>query len=187
MKIHFLSILLLAVLRSAVAQESNTSTYRVIPVISKETFTLNGGGRALIGGRSRIDLLVELPAKTVEWYYALTTSSERAPAPNIGLADQLIKFLTPTGIASTVMSALMAPGGSGACDVYLFPDRGNLDRFLAKQPQFTYLMSGSRQNINQGAVQVRDVVRGNLFLGLRNPSALTAIQVTIEVCAIVKE
>jgi hypothetical protein len=48
-------------------------------------------------------------------------------------------------------------------------------------------MEGSRQNFNQGAVQIRDSVKGKFFLGLRNPSALAAIQMTIEVCAIVKE
>jgi hypothetical protein len=187
MKSQLLAVLLLANLLRANAQELNSSSYKVVPVISKETFTLNSGSRALIGGRSRIDLPVELPPNTVEWYYALTTSPERAPAPNIGLMGQLIKLVTPSGIASTVMSALMTPGGSGSCDVFLFADQGNLNRFLAKQPQFAYLMSGTRQNFNQGAVQIRDAVKGNFFLGLRNPSGLAGVQVTVEVCAIVKE
>jgi len=187
MKNVLFAILLLASCRSAMAQESNPSSYKVVPVISKETFTLNSGSRALIGGRSRIDVLIALPPNTVEWYYALTTSAERAQEPSIGLVGQLMKLITPTGIASTVMSALMAPSGAGVCDVYLFGDRGNLDRFLAKQPQFSYLMSGTRQNFNHGAVQIRDAVTGNYFLGLRNPSGLSAVQVTVEVCAIVKE
>lgn len=177
----------MAVFRVAVAQESNSSSYKVVPVITKETFTLNGGARAMMGGRSRIDLLVALPVNTVEWYYAVTTSPERAPAPSIGLAEQLIKLITPAGITTTVMSALMTPSGSGTCDVYLFGDQGSLNQFLAKQPNFASLMSGTRQNFNQGAVQIRDAVKGNLYLGIRNPSALAAVQVTIEVCAIVKE
>lgn len=187
MKSFLIATFLLAFIRPAVAQESNTYQYKVVPVISKEIFTLNSGGRALIGGRSRIDLLVELPANTIEWYYAVTTSPEKTSAPAIGLAEQLIKLMTPGGIASTVMSALITPRGAGACDVYLFADRDNLNQFINKQPQFSYLMSGTRQNFNQGAVQVRDAVKGNLFLGLRNPSAFAAVQVTIEVCAIVKE
>jgi hypothetical protein len=111
MKILLTSLLLLALIWPADAQESNTS-YKVVSVISKETFTLNSGGRAMLGGRSRIDLPVELPANTVEWYYAVTTCPEKAPAPTIGLADQLIKYLTPTGIASSVLSAIMTPTGS---------------------------------------------------------------------------
>ncbi|HEY4063644.1 MAG TPA: hypothetical protein VGM30_17170 [Puia sp.] len=188
MKSQLIICFLLALIRPALAQESSTSSsYKVIPIISKETFTLNSGGRALFGGKSRIDLTVELPANTVEWYYALTTTPEKAPAPTIGLAEQLIKYLTPAGIASSVMSALMTPNGTGTCDVYLFADQNNLNRFLGKQPQFSYLMSGTRQNFNQGAVQVRDAVKGSFFLGLRNPSGLSAVQITIEVCAIVKD
>jgi hypothetical protein len=187
MKSFITAGLLLALIQPVLAQEPTPSSYKVIPIVSKETFTLNSGGRALLGGRSRIDLPVELPANTVEWYYAVTTSPEKMPAPSIGLAGQLIKLLTPSGMISTVMSALVTPSGSGACDVYLIPDQDNLNRFINKRPQFASLMSGSRQNFNQGAVQVRDAVKGSLFLGLRNPSAVSAVQVTIEVCAIVKE
>jgi len=187
MKSPLQALFLLSLIQPAVAQETNTPTYKVVPIISKETFTLNSGGRAMLGGRSRIDLPVELPANTVEWYYALTTTPEKAPAPTIGLGEQLIKYLTPTGIAASVMSALVTPNGSGTCDVYLFSDQNNLNLFLAKQPTFSSVMSGSRQNFNKGAVQIWDVVKGSLFLGLRNPSALQAVQITIEVCAIVKE
>jgi len=187
MKSILTSLLLLASIWPAFAQEPNTATYKVTPVISKETFTLNSGGRSMLGGRSRIDLLVELPSNTVEWYYAVTTSPEKAPAPTIGLADQLVKLLTPAGIASSVLSAIITPTGSGTCDVYLFSDQDNLNRFLAKQPRFSFLMEGTRQNFNQGAVQIRDSVKGRFYLGLRNPSAFAAIQLTIEVCAIVKE
>src|SRR5579872_3373611 len=115
MKSQLTTFFLLALLRPALAQEPGTSSYKVIPIISKETFTLNSGSRALLGGKSRIDLLVALPANTVEWYYALTTTPEKAPAPTIGLAEQLIKYLTPTGIASSIMSALLTPNGSGTC------------------------------------------------------------------------
>jgi hypothetical protein len=78
------------------------------------------------------------------------------------------------------------PTGSGVCDVYLFSDRDNVNRFLLKQ-QFVCLMDESRQNFNQGAVQIRKAVKGNFILGLRNPSAMAGVQVTIEVCAIIKE
>lgn len=186
MKSLLIASFLLVLFRPAIAQESSSSLYKVVPVISKETFTLNSGGRAMLGGRSRIDLPVELPANTVEWYYAVTTSLERTPAPSIGLADQLIKLITPSGIAESVLSAIIMPTGSGACDVYLFSDRDNVNRFLAKQ-QFACLMDESRQNFNQGAVRIRNAVKGDFILGLRNPSALAAVQVTIEVCAIVKE
>lgn len=48
-------------------------------------------------------------------------------------------------------------------------------------------MSGTRQNIIQGAVQIRDALQGNYYLAMRNPSSVSAIKVTIEVSAIVKE
>jgi len=180
-------LVILSFLQPITAQETINSHYKVIPLITPQTFTLNSGGRALIGGKSRTYLLVQLPPNTVEWYYAVTTTPERTPAPTIGLADQLIKYLTPAGIASTVMSALLTPSGSGACDVYLFADQNNLNRFITKQGQISYIMGGTRENFNQGAVQIRDAIQGSFFLGLRNPSGLAAVQITIEVCAVVRE
>jgi hypothetical protein len=180
-------IIVLIVIIPAKAQKTASPTYKVIPLTTKETFTLNSGGRALIGGKSRIPLLVELPPNTVEWYYAIVTTPEKAPPPAIGLADQLIKYLTPSGIASTFVSSLITQSGSGTCDVYLFADQNNLNTFLSKRGQAHCLMSGTRENFSQGAVEIRDAVQGNYFLGLRNPSGLAAVQITIEVCAIVRE
>lgn len=88
---------------------------------------------------------------------------------------------------STVMSALITPNGSGACDVYLLTNQNDLNNFLAKQPRVPCLMSGTRENFNQGVVQVRDTLQGNYFLAMRNPSDIAAVKITIEVSAIVKE
>ena len=171
----------------ALFAQRESGHYKVVPLVSKQTYTLNSGGRAMFGGKSRNYLLVQLPPNTIEWYYALTTTPEQAPAPTIGLADQLVKYLSPTGLVSTVMSALITPNGSGACDIFLLTNQNDLNNFMAKQGQVPSLMSGTRQNFNQGVVQVRDALQGNYFLAMRNPSGISALKITIEVSAIVRE
>lgn len=162
-------------------------SYKIIPLVTKETFTLNSGGRSIFGGKSRNYIPVQLPPHTVEWYYAVTTTPEQVPAPTINLAEQLIKFLTSSGLMASVIGSLMIPRGSGVCDVFLLHSKKDLNTFLAKKGNVTSLMSGTRQNFNQGAVRINDDLSGNYFLAMRNPSAFSAVKITIEVSALVRE
>ena len=186
MKKLFFLLLLAAQTQLSFSQPSNTG-YKVVPLITKESFYLNGGARAAFGGKSRTFIMVTLPPNTVEWYYAVTTTPKEAPPAEIGLAGQLIKYLTPGGIASSVLSSLIAPTGAGVCDMYLFSSQPDLNRFLAKQEPITSLMSAMRENFRQGVVQIRDATQGTYYLAMRNPSGASGINITIEATAIVKE
>jgi hypothetical protein len=165
------------------------SAYKVVSVISTENFYLNGGTRALLGGKSRTYLMISLPANTVEWYYAVTSTPNQNQNQSIGLATQLIKLVDPAaGIAANAISSIIAPTGAGVCDVYLMSDQNSVMRYVNKQPgQVSAIMSGSRENFREGVVDIKDALQGTYFLVLRNPSASQGINISIEVAAVVRE
>jgi hypothetical protein len=162
--------------------------YKIVPIITKQSFYLNGGARSMFGGVSREYLQVDLPPNTVEWYYSVTTSPQKTAAPNTNLTGQLVKLLVPDlGIASGILSSIIVPTGSGACDVYLMADPNEVNKFITKQPFNGVIGKDSRQNYASGVVQIKDLLSGSCYLTLRNPSGMDGLNITIEVAAIVKE
>src|SRR5664279_1414473 len=100
--------------------QSTKPVYKVVPVITSHSFYLKGGSRAMGGNSSRQVLPIELPANTVEWFYTITTTTNRKQSLNSDLTGQLDKFLVPDlGISANSSSAIAVPGGSGLCDVYV--------------------------------------------------------------------
>lgn len=140
----------------------------------------------MTGNSSRQVLPIELPANTVEWYYTVTTTSNRKQSLNSNLTGQLDKFLVPDfGISATASLAIAVPGGSGICDVYVMTNPNEVIKYVNKQPAASFLMSDSRQNYISGVIHVKDFLYGSCFLVLRNPSASRGLNVTVEVTAIV--
>jgi len=187
MKNLFILLLLVAQVHPGFSQ-SGTGNYKVVPVVSSQDFYLNGGARSAFGGKSRTFIMVTLPANTVEWYYAVTTTPKQGQGPQLGLAGQLAKLLLPgSGLASSVLTSIIMPTGSGVCDVYLFSDQGNLNKFIQKQDPAMSVTSGMRENFRHGVVQIKDAVQGTYYLGMKNPSGMQGINITVEVTALVKE
>ena len=141
----------------------------------------------MMGGKSREVLQFELPPHTTEWYYTVTTSAGSTNTQTDGLSGQLLNMLMPgLGLSSNVLSSIVVPPGSGACDIFLMTDANDVNKFVARQP-YHYIAKYSRENFLSGAVQIKDLSLGTYFLTMRNPSSMRALQVTIEVSAIVKE
>lgn len=169
--------------------QTSTKVRKVVSVMPQQTFYLNGGGRALLGGKSRTYFQIPLPKNTISWYYTFTTK-EGTSSSALNLVPQLSKYFDPTGLTSLTLSAILAPTGSSSCDIYLM-DRKNADAFLEKVDNwggsFSYTISGSRQNFKNGTVEINDKVNGVCYLGFKNPSSSTGINITFEVAAIVEE
>ncbi len=164
---------------------------KVVQVMPEQTFYLNGGMRAAFGGKSRTYYKVDLPKNTVEWYYTFSTlESQNSGVHSLKLASQLTRLVDPTGMTAIAVSAIMSPTGSSSCDIYLM-DRQNADAFVNKVDNnggtYTYTISGSRQNYRNGVVQVKDATFGTYYLGFKNPSSSTGIDISFEVAAIVEE
>jgi hypothetical protein len=166
--------------------QSPKPVYKVVPVVTSHSFYLKGGSRAMVGNSSRQVLPIELPANTIEWYYTITTTTNRKQSLNSGLTGQLDKLLvSDIGITSNALSAIAVPGGSGICDVYVMTNPNEVNKYVNKQPAVSFLMNDSRQNYISGVIQVKDFLYGSCFLVLRNPSASQGLNVTVEVTAIV--
>jgi hypothetical protein len=171
------------------AAQSTQKLKKVVPLI-QETFYLSGGTKAASGGKSRVYYKIDLPKNTIEWYYIITTREAEAPAnSSLNLAAQLNNLLGATNTTGIVASAIIAPAGSAAVDVYLM-NRNNADSFLQKVDNsggvFHYLSSGTKENSREGAMQIKDAIIGTWYLGFRNPTAKN-ITIELEVAAIVEE
>jgi len=165
-------------------------SYKTVKLIQPRHIYLNGGLRSYIGGKSRTYVEVDLPSHTVKWYYSFTTSKGQSGSNELNLALQLSSILIdPSGMSSSLLSSIKVPNGSSVIDVYLC-NRPNIDAFLNKVDnsggRFYYDMQGSTLNTKQAVVEVDNVKTGTWFLGIKNPSSLNAVNITIEVVAIVE-
>jgi len=200
MKLFFF-LLLLAFPFSFHAQEV-VKSYEPVTIIQTRVIELNGGTRsALLGGKSRESIKIDLPKNTVEWYYSFSTSTGVSGTKNLNLATQLAasvatKFnpygmaLSVTGITKAVVSKFEVPQGSSSIDIYLC-DNANIDKFNRKVDSFggtySYYREGTVNNTKSGTIQIDDFTSGTWYIGIKNPSELDAVNVTIEVVAVVEK
>ncbi|TAH30409.1 MAG: hypothetical protein EAZ06_03500 [Cytophagales bacterium] len=184
-------IILLSLAVSPIFGQTYKKVRKVVPILTNQDFYLNGGTRASFGGKSRTNLLISLPKNTIEWYYIFSTTPNEGGSQSIQIVAQLTRLVDPTGTSAVITSALLAPtGNGGACDIYLL-DRTNLDKFMDKADKFggsySYTMEGSRENFKNGVVQVKGITSGYCYLGFKNPSASTGVNISVEIAAIVEE
>lgn len=184
-------IIILSLAVSSVFGQTYKKVRKVVPILTNQNFYLNGGTRASFGGKSRTNLLISLPINTIEWYYIFSTTPDEGGSQNLQIVSQLSKLVDPTGTTAVITSSLLAPtGNGGACDIYLL-DRTNLDKFMDKADKFGgtyyYIMEGSRENFKNGVVQIKGNTSGFYYLGFKNPSASTGVNISVEIAAVVEE
>ncbi|OFX61462.1 MAG: hypothetical protein A2046_00075 [Bacteroidetes bacterium GWA2_30_7] len=162
-------------------------TYKTVTIVEQTTKSLNGGTRSYLGGVSRIPIRVDLPANTVSWYYSFSTSPAGGGTQMLNLAVQIGAsiYAGPLGAAAT--KNLKVPSGSGSLDVWVIPTDCR-DNFVAKNDdKLSWYQDISCINTKQSVQLVSAPLSGSYYLGLRNPSSLEGIDVTIEVVAVVEE
>lgn len=197
-------LLFIALVISAVTMSQEVvNKIEAVQIVKERQIYLNGGTRSAFGGKSREYIKVDLPLNTVEWYYSFTTTPGQSGTKNLNLITQISAALAlnanPTGVSlmasgltKDFLKTVEIPQGSNSADIFLC-DRTNIDKFLAKEDQsflggaFSYTMEGTVQNTKHAVVQINDITRGTVYLGLRNPSGLDGINITIEVVALVKK
>jgi len=183
-----LTLILLFLVNLGFAQEIIRESHQII---EPRSVYLNGGMRSAFGGKSRTYLKVDLPPDTKRWYYSFSTSKGKSGVKNLNLALQLSSLLAdPSGITSQALSAIDVPQGSGSIDVVLC-DFDNIKLFQNKVDNdggtYTYIIEGTVENTKQAIVQINDVTTNTWYLGLKNPSSLDGINISIEVVAITEE
>lgn len=189
MRIILLELLFLVAF-SASAQNYKDQN-RVETIIAQRSIYLNGGARASLGGKSRVSIPIQLPPNTVRWYYSFSTSLGESGTDNLNLLMQLSSMVVaPAGITRTALSNIQIPSGSASIDVYLMT-QANSEAFLRKIDNdggtFYYYKYASVFNTRQALVPVNFNPRQTLYLGLKNPSTMDGINITIEVVAEISE
>ncbi|MBO7596956.1 MAG: hypothetical protein J6T70_07930 [Bacteroidales bacterium] len=168
---------------------SNTEEYSVQEVVKQNVLTVHSV--TYTGAdNNRTYIPVQLPANTISWYYSVSSNLSDAGTPTLGLLAGLVKIVDPSlGLVANGVSKLQAPTGTADCNVYLIKDTDNLNTFLKKNGTFTCYAEGTRKNINSGIVDVNISSKTGVtwYLGLENPDLKDAINVTIEVVAVVKK
>ncbi|MDG5490593.1 hypothetical protein [Psychroserpens sp. SPM9] len=177
-----IQLLILLLFQVTLAQEVEIVRETKQLVESRDLY-INGGARSQFGGKSRTYIKIDLPPNTVQWYYSFSTSAGKSGTKNLNLAIQLGGILAdPTGITSSTISAIDVPEGEASADVYLI-DRSNLNLFLDKS-EYRHFPEGMAENTKQAVVRIDDIKSGTWYLGIKNPSALNGINLSIEVVAI---
>ena len=177
----YFSILLL----SFISITSFGQTLKDTVIIQQRSYYLNGGARAAFGGKSRETIKIDLPKNTKRWYYSFTTSAGQDGTKFLNLGLQVAATLSTSGFGAAVASSIEVPPGSSTVDAIILPTEYR-DAFLNKQDNYRFYPDVSVQNAKQ-AVQSIDNTYGNSFyVGLRNPSSMTAVNISIEVVAVVE-
>jgi tetratricopeptide (TPR) repeat protein len=180
-------IIIIVSLISIITKAQTTSKIRkLVQVLGQQNFELNGGIKAKFGGTSRVFYIIELPKNTIEWYYVFTATEKENSNPVIDLLPQLTKLYDPSGLTSVVASSIVSPKGTQSCDIYLM-DRENKEIFMRQSDEYRYISASSRINFKSGTIPIKNNFTNNNYLCVRNPSATSGINVSIEVVAIVEE
>jgi hypothetical protein len=163
---------------------------KTVSLVEERVITLNSGTRAALGGKSRTTIKIDLPPGTKQWYYSITTTPGPDATNTLNLALQLSGLLTSGGTTLLSTQAVKIPPGSATLDVYLL-DAQNVIPFEHKVDRnggtFYAKREGTIENTKQGIVRIDDFRSGTWYIGLKNPSEMNAINIHLEVVAIVEE
>ena len=173
-----------------VFSQSKAQVRKSVQVLEPQSAYINSATN--LGGKTRIYYKIDLPANTVEWYYVFTTT----PNPQGGNSDlfkQISSMLTANPFAEIVASALFVDSGIYPVDVFLMNNK-SLSEFNKKDIFDSYeytrpshYAEGTVLNSKEGKLKINDVNRGSFYIGIRNPSLSTGVNVKIEVVAVVEE
>ncbi len=161
-------------------------TLKAVEVVAEQTIVL-----ATLGKDTRNDIPIVLPANTVEWYYAFTTSTNARGTGVLNLLVQIGALLARTRnkTAGDMLSRIEIPKGSSRVDIYLL-DYNNKKAFRKKTDlwggRFYSYERSSITSYNSGKIKVASPKSGTLYLGLKHGGGHDSVYLTIEVIAIVK-
>lgn len=170
---------------SFISLESIGQTLKDTVIIQQRSYYLNGGARATFGGKSREIIKVDLPKNTKRWYYSFTTSAGQDGTKLLSLGLQVAATLSTGGLGSAVASSIEVPPGSSTVDVIVLPTEYR-DAFINKLDNYRFYPDLSVQNGKQAVQSIDDTYGNSFYIGLKNPSSLTAVNISIEVVAVVE-
>lgn len=180
-KLISIILLVMIIVFTASAQQ------HVESIMQNENYQLNGGMRASIGGRSRTVIPIQIPQGCIQIVYSVVAQRTSDATQDINLALQLTDLL---GSYASVLSAaghVRLPRGTETVDAFILSRPNYSSYFEAKQDNvWSYLRDYSRQACQSCTVTipVNGISGGTLYLGLRNPSEIDGVNITLDVVAI---
>lgn len=182
-------LIVLLFMKLTVLSQSYSVKLEAQEVVSPRLISLNGELRASAGGKSRTVIPISLPEGTTYWYYSLSTNPAGSGTKNLQLLMQVAAAVAdPTKVSNAILSNIEIPSGSHTIDIYLL-DQINADAFINKVDDnggtYYFNREGSVTATKQGVVKVSEVNRKPIYLGIKNPSVLEGVDITIEVVAMV--
>ena len=163
--------------------------YKPVKVHSPQKFYLNStSNQKFKGGKNRVLLPVVLPSNTVSWYYEYAVSREsdyiNRVQKSMNLMGQLSKLIDQSGFLQFTINQIGRPPGTNIADIYLLDSEG-INYFIAGYDP-NYYTEGSRENFQDGVVEISSMLQEGLHLGLQNQDKWHGVNIAIEVVAIVK-
>lgn len=184
-KLFYISLLLIFV--NKITAQVETKNLNIAKLVPEQNYLINGtANAALAGGRDRITIPVYLPEGTKEWVYVFSCSSSDNGQGVIQLCSNLTKAVDVSGTTSGVINSLTAPDGDSYCDVFLF-DKENKELFENDQEGYRSYNVGTKKNIKNGVMPINNLNNGTYYIGIKNNYATTAINIKIEVAALVEQ
>ncbi len=154
-----------------------------------EEYKLNSGTRP--GGMSRAFIPLHVPRHTLYLIYSVA-ASPRNPLQDLGLHAQVRDKIHAQGaslsIGSQLLNKLFSPPADGVTDVLLFNDSTNAALYSVHIDE-PCIEDYSRHHVANAIVGIPikyTTTDTTLYLCLRNPEAVMAEYVTIEVVAVRK-
>lgn len=161
---------LFTMLSLAFSQDKKAKYYSVVPVLTPEIYTLSSQSRTLIGGKNATSIHLNLPTNTEKWYYTFSTFKKEQKGTSSNLLTEVTK-LYQNGIYTGIIEALTKPTGVYTCNVEI--------------TEGGYKSQGSREMLSSGTVEVIPNTKYQPTLKFINPNAVEAVQLQVEVVAIV--
>jgi tetratricopeptide (TPR) repeat protein len=158
-----------------------------VTLIEQRSYHLNGGINSTFNdqGASRVAIKIDLPPNTRKWYYSFSTSADDSGTKLLNLGLQIAQAASTGGLSVLTSSAITVPAGSGTIDAYIMPLASN-NAFLRKDDnKCPIFQDASIRNVMQAVQTVTTNVGNSVCLGIKNLSYVNAVNVYVEVVALV--
>ena len=156
-------------------------------IYENQSYQLNSGGRALLGGQSRTYVPIQIPNGAIGIIYTVKSSLNYDAGQNIQLAASLTASFTGHFILANAINRIQMPPSNAVIDVYLLPNTtNNLTYFLNKNDGYWTQYQDYSCPSSLGckmAVQVSSDMQ-TLYIALRNPSSINRIVAIVDVVAV---
>ena len=165
---------------------------KFVDLIQNEIFELNGGLRSQFGGKSRTVVPVNnLPANTIGLVYtvqAYKTGENVEKTASLALA--LSAMMTGNVALAKCLQQVNIPSSTQTVDLYLLPSLRDAQLFLSKNTNgFNQYFDYSKLGCTECRVTTEWPLNdcSHPYIAIRNPSAMDAIRIVVNVAAVISE